>query len=375
MPTGKEELVAFGRKPDDYDPAAFQGIHAPFVLVILDEANGIRGALHEAASSLTSNDYSKMLMIGNPDDPAGEYYEAAKPGSGWFVVQMGAFDSPNFTGEPIPEELKHDLIGRLYVEEKRKKWAPGWRWVDKNGADASSDHGVKVVPPENIKPEEINPFWSAKILGEFPHISLEQSLIPLSWILRAQKKHILKKGSPIIGVDVGAGGDASVGAENDHGRCRILWEDHNPDTMQTAGKVIENVRSSRAQKAQVDIIGIGKGVVDRCREQDEPVFGVNVAEEADDPKRFINQRSELYWFVREQFEQDKIDLDPEDEDTAAEFAEIRYKRTSHGKIQIESKQEAKNRDVKSPNRAEAIILSYAQIRKKYTTATWGAPRS
>ena len=31
-------MVAFGRKPDDYNPEAFQGIHDRFVLVILDEA-------------------------------------------------------------------------------------------------------------------------------------------------------------------------------------------------------------------------------------------------------------------------------------------------------------------------------------------------
>jgi hypothetical protein len=32
------ELVAYGRKPADYDPAAFQGIHARYVLVIIDES-------------------------------------------------------------------------------------------------------------------------------------------------------------------------------------------------------------------------------------------------------------------------------------------------------------------------------------------------
>ncbi|MFI5224805.1 MAG: hypothetical protein ACHQX3_11305, partial [Nitrospirales bacterium] len=157
MDSGKEELVAFGRKPDDYDPAAFQGIHARYVLVILDEANGIRGALHEAADSLIANDYGKMLMIGNPDDPSGEYFEASKPGSGWFVVQVGAFDTPNFTGEEIDENLRHDLIGKIYVEEKRKKWAPTWSWVDREGNPSDPDNGTKVVPPEELKPEDINP--------------------------------------------------------------------------------------------------------------------------------------------------------------------------------------------------------------------------
>jgi len=33
------ELVAYGRKPADYDEHGFQGIHARFVLVIIDEAH------------------------------------------------------------------------------------------------------------------------------------------------------------------------------------------------------------------------------------------------------------------------------------------------------------------------------------------------
>ena len=370
--SGREELVAFGRKPDDYDPAAFQGIHARFVLVILDEANGIRGALHEAASSLIANDYGRMLMIGNPDDPQGEYFEASKPGSGWFVLQVGAFDSPNFTGEEIPAELRHDLIGRLYVEEKRRKWAPKWVWIDKEGQPSSPEEGVRVVPPADIRPEEINPFWSSKILGEFPAVSLEQSLIPLSWILAAQKRTLMRRGGGTIGLDVGAGGDASCGAHNDSGVCRILWEDNNPDTMQTCGKAVEALHEVGAEKVHVDVIGIGRGVVDRGKELGEPFFEVNVSDAPDDPKRFLNHRSEIWWDVRTAFERGQIDLDPEDEDTAAELVEIRYKRSSVGKIQIESKQEAKNRGVKSPNRAESIMLSYAKIRKKYTEATWGA---
>ena len=36
-----QELVAYGRKPADYDQAAFQGIHAKNMLVLLDEAVGI----------------------------------------------------------------------------------------------------------------------------------------------------------------------------------------------------------------------------------------------------------------------------------------------------------------------------------------------
>lgn len=371
VPGSKEEIVAFGRKPEDYNPAAFQGIHARFILVILDEANGIRGALHEASESLISNDFGKMLMIGNPDDPTGEFYEASKPGSDWFVVQVGAFDTPNFTGEKIPEGLSHDLIGKRYVEDKRKKCAPHWKWADANGNPCSMEEGVTVIPPKELNPENINPIWSSKILGLFPHVSQEQALIPLSWIYRAQRNDFQPGEPNLIGVDVGAGGDASVGCNRKGMIARILWEDHNPDTMQTCGNVVAFLHSTGAERAQVDSIGIGKGVVDRAREQDESVIGISVGESPDDEKRFVNLRAELYWTMREAFEKNQVDLDPLDEDLAAELASIRYKRTSHGKIQIESKQEAKNRGVPSPNRAEALVLTYARKRKKFTRGTWG----
>src|SRR3954463_16251977 len=62
-------LVAWGRKPADYDPDAFQGIHARHVLVILDEAGGVPDALWTAAETLMANAGSRILAIGNPDDP------------------------------------------------------------------------------------------------------------------------------------------------------------------------------------------------------------------------------------------------------------------------------------------------------------------
>jgi hypothetical protein len=44
----RNELVAYGRKPADYDPAAFQGIHARYVLVIIDEAGGVPKSIFDA---------------------------------------------------------------------------------------------------------------------------------------------------------------------------------------------------------------------------------------------------------------------------------------------------------------------------------------
>ena len=51
----RQELVAYGRKPADYDPAAFQGIHARYVLVIIDEAGGVPKSIFDAVDALATN--------------------------------------------------------------------------------------------------------------------------------------------------------------------------------------------------------------------------------------------------------------------------------------------------------------------------------
>lgn len=362
---GKEEIVAFGRKPDDYDPAAFQGIHAQRVLVILDEANGIRGPLHEAAGSLIANDDSKMLMIGNPDDPNGEYFEACKPGSGWNIVSISAFDSPNFTGENLPIPVLKQLIGKTYVEEKRRKWAPHWDWTTDE---------KKCVPPEGVDPEtdpDSNPMWKSKILGVFPEKTEAGGLIPISWIKAAQDRDCSKTiedGINELGADIGGGSDENCTCHRRGDVYRIIRSNTESDTMVQCGNIIDDLNVTGATSVKVDMIGIGWGVVNRGKELKRPFIGVNVGEGATEDnsasdERFLNLKMELWWNVRNLFERGMIDIDPEDEDLAAELCGIRYERMSSGKMKISDKRkDSKGKRIPSPNRAEALMLAAAPRR-------------
>ncbi len=362
---GKEELVAFGRKPDDYDPTAFQGIHARFVLVLIDEANGVRGPLHEAAESLIANDEGKIVMIGNPDDPSGEFFDASKPGSGWEVIEISAFDSPNFTGEPVPLAVAKQLIGKIYVEEKRRKWAPHWTWTE---------DGKRVVPPEGVDSStdpNANPMWKSKILGVFPENVTANGLIPISWIKAAQLRDLsktVKDGPNELGADIGAGGDNTVICQRQGDVYRIIREDNDPDTMSQTGKIINDLRVTGATAVKIDKIGIGWGIVNRGQELHKPFIGINVGEGASDDEsssdeRFLNLKAELYWNIRDLFERGMIDLDPEDDDTAAELVGIRYERISSGKLKIlDKRKDASGKTIASPNRAEALMLAAAPKR-------------
>ena len=181
---------------------------------------------------------------------------------------------------------------------------------------------------------------------------------------------------------------------------RVLWEQREPDTMKTTGRLLMALadRTYGATKAKVDYIGVGRGVVDRAREQGLPVFPMEVGQAGtitqclacrhewdDDPvhpktrcpkcsndalqKAFANLLSQLWWRVREMFERGDIDLDPFDEQLAEELLAVRWEPNSRGQIVIKYNEEAP-----SPNRADALLMSYAPVLfvpKWRSAATWG----
>jgi len=328
---GKEEIVAFGRKPDDMDTIAFQGIHARYVLVLIDEAAGINKLLFESLSSLIVNEDSRMLAIGNPEDASSEFAEICKPGSGWNTIQIKAWDTPNFSGEEIEKDVAAELISKMWVEEKRKRWGEG------------------------------SPMWEAKIEADFPSSQIN-GVFPISLIRAAQDRKLKGTYPNELGVDVGGGGDPTVVANRRGGVVRIVHQGTTPDTMESTGEVANLLKTMRAEVAKIDEIGIGKGMADRGKELNLPFVGVNVAMKPEDPENYLNLRAEGYWQIRERMEAEKLDIDPDDEDLVAELVSIRYKRTSSGKIQIESKDEMRRRTKgMSPNKADAVVLSFIKV--------------
>jgi phage terminase large subunit len=75
--------------------------------------------------------------------------------------------------------------------------------------------------------------------------------------------------------------------------------------------------------------------------------------------------------MRERFQDGSIDIDPADDDLAAELAAIKYKFTSNGKIQIEKKAEMKTRVGRSPDRADALMLAFSPVVSGYDMEVLG----
>lgn len=335
-----DELVAFGRKPADHDESAFQGIHARYVLVILDEACGIPEQLWVAADALTTNVDCRILAIGNPDNPASHFRKVCTPGSGWHQIKISAFDSPNLTGEPVPDEVAHSLVGAEWVEEKRAEWGednPLYR--SKVGGEFSDDAPNQVVRQSDVA--------ACRLDLETPYAPAE--LLPVE-----------------LGVDVAGGGDETVIRERRGPVAGREWRAHTDRPETIAPMVLTAIRETGATAVKVDSIGVGFGVIGELRNMADRglhtarIVAVNVAEASSEPNRFFNLRSEIWWMARELSERRGWDLSGmENADaTVAQLLTPLWDPDASGRIKVEPKDDVIKRLGRSPDNADALLLAY-----------------
>lgn len=351
------ELVAFGRKPADYTAEHFQGIHAPYVLVVIDEANGVPKSLWDAADTLITNRTGRVLAIGNPDDPGSYFAEVCKPGSGWNVIHIDSADTPNFTGEAVPVEVAAQLIDPLWVEEKKKSWG------------------------------EDSPIFISKVRGLFPPYATD-TVVPWQWVnacriereqdALARLADVLDEAEPLVrqgGLDVGAGGDQSVIWIREGMRAIEKRTDHTADPQNVVGMTMKAIRDWRLTSVKIDTIGIGWGVAgwveEECKALDWPVdvLRVNVAERPADNTRFHNLRDEIWWDVgRELSRLGLWDLRAVDDDTVAQLVAPKYSIKANGLIKVEPKADVRERLGRSPDDADALLMCFFDPPRE----VWGA---
>ncbi len=130
--------------------------------------------------------------------------------------------------------------------------------------------------------------------------------------------------------------------------------------MQLVGKLKVIIEKERPTKMFIDCIGLGAGVVDRLAEMGyECVVGVNVSRAANNPDQFLNLRAELWSEMRDWLNQDMPVQIPDDPELQKELCGLGYKYNSSGRLQIESKVDAKKRGMNSPDKADALMITFA----------------
>lgn len=357
----------------------FQGLHGAHVLIIIDEAPGIKTEIWDAIEGVRAGGHVHVLALGNPVVPGGKFFDAFGRDRGiWNAKTISAFDTPNF--QPV-----RDRVIQMKLVDPAK-------WLGRYTTDVMIE-ALRSMTPDERKVESFprlvsmewvaerlvawgptHPMFQARVLGQFPTAS-DKSVFSLAWIERAsheldeedwEKLH----GTVIqIGIDVAGPGEDESALVARAGGLVFRQESWREDDIR--GTLVASIRDVRARYRPgrlvvvVDAVGIGYHVWTHLAEvffndPEVEVYGFNAGQRALNPELYENAKAEAIWAVREWMERDAI-IGVSDLETQAQLAGMQHEYTAAGRIRIERKEDAKKRGQASPDRAEALMMAYAPI--------------
>lgn len=330
------------------NPDNFQGEHAEHILILFDEAQAVDRDFWSAAEGMIGSSNGCCLGILNPLYTDGQAYENWKKPHEWELLTFNCMDHENVvTGEPIFPRA----ITRAWVEERKEEWG------------------------------EDSPLYQARVLGEWPLVSSD-TLITVSdlekALLAAEKNTLgdIDQGT-YLSCDIARfGTDFNVIAVLRNGRVIFMDCWSGIDTMATTGRIVHCMDefSIDPRNVNIDGGGVGGGVVDRLREIGKPVndiqFGGSPVGDCFLSDKFLNRRAELHWATRMALKGNRLVIPRRFSKAWADLLIPKYKFTSRGQIQVESKEDIKKRVGRSPDWGDAIVMLMARAQNAIPGVTF-----
>lgn len=299
------------------------GIHSEYVLFLIDESGEIPlSVLKSAEQAIGKGRFAKIVQAGNPTSHAGMLYAAAtRLRDMWHIIRI--------TGDPEDP----DRSPRIDIE-----WAKSQ---------------IKLYT-------RTDPWVMAYILGQFPPSSLN-SLIGIEEVEAAMKRHYsvdkYERSQKRIGVDVARFGDDENCLFPRQGLAAFKPViTRGQRTHDIAARVMLGKSKWGSEMEFVDGTGgYGAGVIDSMIQAGHSPQEIHFSGSPFDA-RYLNKRAEM-WFQMVNWIKRGGALPP-DPVLAKELSTPTYT-FQNGKFQLESKEQIKKRLGFSPNRADALGLTFA----------------
>lgn len=332
-------------------PENLQGFHHQSLMIQADEASGVPGNVFEVIEgALSESDLpgseALLLMTGNPNFTAGEFYNA-------FYKNKDIYKRYTITGDKTTVPTEN--CGKFYVSS---------RVTEKYRKTMERKYGL------------LGSVYDVRVRGMFPRMD-DSAVIPLEWAERATTVPL-----PVFDdvadpytlvMDVARkGGDETVLGVFRKGHCLSLKGWAKTSTEQCVDILKEKYdlifkQGGRVDKCIVDEPGVGGGVIDSGKRRGLPIAeyngGVTMKADKDpdeDQRMFANRRTRDWWNVRRTMEINGVHI-PDDETLVAQLASVQYDYNEREKILVESKRKMRDRlgDDASPDRADVIIMGLA----------------
>lgn len=318
--------------------------------------------INEGELSIDYPNGSRIRLFGadNADALRGLYFDGVvldeiadmKPDVWGEIVRPALSDRRGFAvfiGTPKGQNLFFELYQQGRITDN---WYAGMYRADETG----------VIPNEELtalKAEMSENQYRQELLCDFT-AATDDAMISLDMVINAIKREISSDDimlSPVVlGVDVARyGGDECVIFRR---KGLIAYEPitfKSIDNMTFAAKVAETIDLHNPQSVFIDA-GRGEGVIDRLRQLGykniiEVGFGMSPMN-----NRYANKRAEMWGLMAEWLKLGKI---PDDKNLISELTIPTYSFDAANRILLEKKEKIKERCGFSPDRADALALTFA----------------
>jgi hypothetical protein len=371
--------------------AKFAGKHAPFILFIVDEGDGVPLEVYRGIDSGMSGGFARLLIMFNPRADRGYVAGLVRKKQG-NVLSLSAFSHPNvITGK----DLFPGAVTREITVERINKWTEPLTRDEKPdiscftvpkflvGSTAVDEAGNKYPPlPKGSRRVRDSQFFY-KVLGKYPP-QAENQLISRLWIEEANSRWLSWVAAygenpptnmiPTLALDVADMGDDSNMLAQKWGNYipRLRgWRGIDPDaTAIKAAEIVKGLGVHRIEeiKVFVDGLGVGAGVAPRMTRLKIPkAIGIKVSEKPTkkssnekDAAEFYILRDQLAWSLMLWLKNDKGAMLPPDDEIAEELTSIVYwtdERT--GRLRITSRETIIELIGRSPDKLSALMLLFA----------------
>jgi phage terminase large subunit len=316
----------------------FFGYHADHILVVVDEAGGVEDPIFEGVKAITPNLNARILLIGNPTNPSGTFYDYFdKPELGAKTFTISAFDSPNF------QALEIKTVDELIELYKPREGFTQLEWTNRINETISKRLDptyVGLIDPATVYNRyhewgTDSPAWQALIMGEFP-TQADQQLIPTDLVTMAMNMTGIDEDSGLTyaelsgwdvqdgvkeyGLDMARFGNDSTVLTPRHGgwiEDQVIWNKTSlTDSARNVVQILGDEVMNPNVRLNIDDTGNGGGTTDRLREiagmeqrlAGRAVFQYSLVaynfsskEMMKNANKFHDITSELYWNMRSWF--------------------------------------------------------------------------
>lgn len=314
------------------DPDNISGIHEGYVLVIVDEAQGVDEEIYEALEGSRTNENAQLILSGNPVHRTGTFFESFHSLRDLYHTVKVSFEDTTLVDDSFRER-----IARKYGEN--------------------------------------SPVYKVRVLAEFPE-NLDEYFISLSNVEDAKNRTVdREETAPLdIGLDVGgreSTGDESVVIARQGGKVLDMKTTRGKDTNEVSGwakRFAEHWKEKTGAdevRIKVDDTGLGQGVTDTLSKQFKntksvKVFGIKGGEKPSErgKSEYRYKADEMWGILRDRFKDGTIEI-PDDKNLIAQLSTRPFSLLDSGKVKLTPKRKMeKSNEFESPDRADALALAF-----------------